>query len=87
MTKGIGKAQFDDEGRVITHEYNHFFLVTAYVPNSGQKLERLGYRQEWNAAMLDYIKTLDGVKPVVLAGDLNVAHKEIDLANPATNKK
>ncbi|XP_076304779.1 DNA repair nuclease APEX1-like [Tachypleus tridentatus] len=84
---GIGIDKHDKEGRVITAEYDEFFLVAAYVPNAGKKLVRLDYRQDWDKDFCKYLKTLDAVKPVILCGDLNVAHQEIDLANPKTNKK
>ncbi|CAE1173311.1 APEX1 [Acanthosepion pharaonis] len=78
----------DKEGRVITAEYDSFHLVTAYIPNAGKKLVRLDYRsKEWDVDFLEYLKKLDAKKPVILCGDLNVAHKEIDLKNPKTNKK
>lgn len=73
------------EGRVITLEFEEFFLVNAYVPNSGRGLPRLDYRTKWDEDFLSYLKMLDKKKPVVLCGDLNVAHKEIDLANPESN--
>ena len=73
------------EGRVITLEYEDFFLVNAYVPNSQRELARLSYRMEWEEAMLNHLVTLDKTKPVIYCGDLNVAHKEIDLKNPKTN--
>jgi len=72
---------------VITAEFEEFYLVTAYVPNAGRGLVRLKYRQEWDVDFRKYLKDLDEKKPVILCGDLNVAHKEIDLANPKTNKK
>ncbi|XP_028413456.1 exodeoxyribonuclease-like isoform X1 [Dendronephthya gigantea] len=87
ITYGIGVSEHDKEGRVITAEYEQFFLVTSYIPNSGQGLKRLDYRQTWDKAFRDYLKKLDNTKPVILCGDLNVAHKEIDLTNPKTNKK
>lgn len=74
------------EGRVITLEYEKFFLVNAYVPNSQRELARLNYRMEWEEAMLNHLVTLDKTKPVIYCGDLNVAHEEIDLKNPKTNK-
>ncbi|GIY32067.1 DNA-(apurinic or apyrimidinic site) endonuclease [Caerostris darwini] len=77
----------DKEGRVITAEYKDFYLVATYVPNAGRGLVRLDYRQEWDEDFRAYLKKLDQKKPVVLCGDLNVAHEEIDLANPKTNKK
>lgn len=88
VTNGIGIEKHDKEGRVITAEYDSFYLVTAYIPNAGKKLVRLDYRsKEWDVDFLEYLKKLDAKKPVILCGDLNVAHKEIDLKNPKTNKK
>lgn len=84
---GIGIEEFDDEGRVITLEYPDFYFINIYVPNSQEKLKRLDYRVEFEAAFLNYIMELDKVKPVIYCGDLNVAHKEIDLKNPANNHK
>lgn len=84
---GIGIEKHDKEGRVITLEYEELYFVTCYTPNSQNELKRLDYRMEWEDAFLSYIKELDGKKPVVLCGDLNVAHKEIDLKNPKTNRK
>ena len=78
-------GEHNDEGRVITAEYEDFYLVTCYTPNAQQELARLGYRMEFEDAMREYLKELDSKKPVVLCGDLNVAHKEIDLKNPKTN--
>ncbi|GIY77512.1 DNA-(apurinic or apyrimidinic site) endonuclease [Caerostris extrusa] len=80
-------VKHDIEGRVITAEYKNFYLVATYVPNAGRGLVRLDYRQEWDEHFRAYLKKLDEKKPVVLCGDLNVAHEEIDLANPKTNKK
>ena len=85
VSNGIGKEEHDTEGRVITLEYKTFYLVCCYTPNSKQKLERLDYRMIWEDAFLDYLKRLDQTKPVILCGDLNVAHREIDLKNPKTN--
>ena len=82
---GIGSKEHDKEGRVITLEFNKYYLVTVYTPNSGQGLVRLEYRQEWDRAFLHYLKKLEKDKPVILCGDLNVAHTEIDLANPKSN--
>ncbi len=87
VSRGIGTPGFDEEGRVITLEYNHFYLVTCYTPNSQSELKRLAYRIEWEEAFRTYIKQLDSQKPVIICGDLNVAHKEIDLKNPKTNRK
>lgn len=87
VTLGIGVEQHDHEGRVITAEYPEFFVVTVYTPNSQRELTRLAYRMEWEADFLAYIKKLEEKKPVIFCGDLNVAHKEIDLKNPKTNRK
>lgn len=84
---GIGIEEHDKEGRVITAEFDTFFLVTCYTPNSQNELKRLDYRMEWEEAFLAYLKELEKSKPVILCGDLNVAHKEIDLKNPKTNRK
>ena len=86
ITEGIGVAEHDEEGRVITAEYERLYIVTAYIPNSKRKLVRLPYRQEWDSAFTEYICGLDKKKPVILCGDLNVAHEEIDLANPDSNR-
>ncbi len=85
VTYGIGIDEHDHEGRVITLEFDNFFFVTCYTPNSKQQLERLEYRMKWEDDFLSYIKSLDAKKPVIFCGDLNVAHKEIDLKNPKTN--
>lgn len=85
VTYGIGIEVHDQEGRVIAAEYDHFILVTVYTPNSGSELKRLPYRVEWDAAFLDYIKKLEAHKPVLVCGDLNAAHKDIDLARPKPN--
>ena len=87
VTYGIGNEEHDQEGRVITLEFKDFYLVNCYTPNSGRELARLEYRMEWEDSFRNYLKTLDKIKPVVLCGDLNVAHKEIDLKNPKTNRK
>ncbi len=84
-TYGIGIPTHDREGRVITLEYEAFYLVTCYTPNSQNELVRLPYRMDWEDAFLSYLKVLDEKKPVILCGDLNVAHQEIDLKNPKTN--
>ncbi len=84
---GIGIAEHDHEGRVITLEYDRFYFVTVYVPNSQNELARLDYRMEWEDAFFAYIQSLEAKKPVIYAGDLNVAHQEIDLKNPKTNRK
>ncbi|XP_033105216.1 DNA-(apurinic or apyrimidinic site) lyase-like isoform X2 [Anneissia japonica] len=86
VTYGIGCEQHDKEGRVITAEYDKFYLVTSYVPNAGKKLVRLAYREEWDKDFRNYLVDLDKKKPVILCGDLNVAHNEIDLANPKSNR-
>ncbi|MBC8214720.1 MAG: exodeoxyribonuclease III [Candidatus Marinimicrobia bacterium] len=84
---GIGIDKHDNEGRVITLEFPQYFFVTVYTPNSKRGLERLDYRtQEWDTDFLEYVKSLEKSKPVVFCGDLNVAHKEIDLTNPKSNK-
>ncbi len=82
---GIGVEDFDHEGRVITAEFADFFLVTVYTPNSQRELTRLDFRMAWEDAFLAYLKGLEAEKPVVFCGDLNVAHREIDLKNPKTN--
>ena len=87
VSYGIGIAEHDTEGRVITLEYDNFYLVTCYTPNSQRELTRLDYRMVWEEAMLQYLKKLDQNKPVILCGDLNVAHKPIDLKNPSSNHK
>ncbi|WP_250229654.1 exodeoxyribonuclease III [Anaeropeptidivorans aminofermentans] len=87
VTYGINIADHDNEGRVITAEYENFFLVNVYTPNSQRELARLSYRMEWEEAFLSYLNGLREKKPLVLCGDLNVAHKEIDLKNPKTNRK
>lgn len=84
---GMGLERHDHEGRMITLEYEDFFLVNAYVPNSQDGLRRLDYRMEWEDDFLRYLVGLDRKKPVILCGDLNVAHEEIDLKNPKTNRK
>lgn len=82
---GIGVEEHDHEGRVITLEYPDFYVITVYVPNSQNELARLPYRMTWEEAFLQYLKELEKTKPVIYCGDLNVAHKEIDLKNPKTN--
>ena len=84
---GIGIEEHDHEGRVITLEYPEFFVVTVYTPNSQDGLARLSYRMRWEDDFLAYLKKLETEKPVIFCGDLNVAHKEIDLKNPKTNRK
>ena len=81
----IGITDHDQEGRVITVEYDTFYLVNAYVPNSGQELKRLDYRKIWDEDFLNYLKNLDSKKPLIFTGDLNVAHEPIDLARPKQN--
>jgi exodeoxyribonuclease-3 len=85
VTPHIGIVEHDKEGRVLTAELDDFFLVNVYVPNSKRDLSRLGYRQEWDRDFLAYLKKLEKKKPVIFCGDLNVAHTEIDLANPKAN--
>ncbi len=85
VSRDIAIAEHDAEGRVICLEYDRFFLVNVYVPNSGSELKRLAYRQEWDLAFFNYLKNLEQTKPVVVCGDLNVAHKPIDLARPKAN--
>lgn len=85
VTYGIGIEEHDHEGRVITAEFEDYYFITVYVPNSKQELERLDYREVWEADFLKYIKKLEKKKPVIYCGDLNVAHEEIDLKNPKTN--
>ena len=87
VTYGLGIEEHDQEGRVITLEFEQFYMVTVYTPNSQNELARLPYRMEWEEAFKDYLKKLDETKPVIVCGDLNVAHKEIDLKNPKTNQK
>jgi len=87
VTYGIGIDEHDHEGRVITCEYEGFYLVNVYVPNSQDGLKRLDYRMKWEADFQGYLKKLEETKPVVTCGDFNVAHKEIDLKNPKTNRK
>ena len=82
---GIGIDLHDHEGRVITCEFEEFYLVCCYTPNSQDGLRRLEYRMQWEDDFREYLKKLDAVKPVILCGDLNVAHREIDLKNPSTN--
>lgn len=87
VTYGIGIPEHDQEGRVITMAFESFILVTCYTPNSKRGLERLDYRQVWEDAFLAYLKKLEEDKPIVVCGDLNVAHNDIDLANPVSNHK
>lgn len=84
---GMDIEEHDKEGRLITAEYEKFYLLTSYVPNSGRKLVNLDYRRTWNTALKDYMNKLNAKKPAILCGDLNVAHHEIDLKNPKTNTK
>jgi exodeoxyribonuclease-3 len=84
---GIGVEEHDHEGRVITLEFADFYMVTVYTPNSQDELKRLDYRMQWETDFLKYLKKLEEHKPVIFCGDLNVAHKEIDLKNPKTNRK
>lgn len=85
ITKGIGIEEHDNEGRVLCAEYENFYLVTVYVPNSGSDLKRLGYRQIWDLAFFNYLKNLEKQKPVIVCGDMNVAHRPIDLTHPKAN--
>lgn len=87
VTYGIGMEEHDKEGRVITLEFEDFYMVTVYTPNSQNELVRLPYRMQWESDFLVYLKKLEETKPVIFCGDLNVAHKEIDLKNPKTNRK
>ena len=87
VSYGIGIDEHDHEGRVITLEMDSFYLVTVYVPNSQDELRRLEYRMKWEEDFQAYLKDLDAKKPVIVCGDLNVAHKEIDLKNPKTNRR
>ena len=87
VSYGIGIEEHDHEGRVITLEFDDFFFITCYTPNSQNELKRLAYRMKWEEGFLSYIIELDKKKPVILCGDLNVAHQEIDLKNPKTNRR
>ena len=87
VTYGMGIDEHDHEGRIVTLEMNDFFLVCVYVPNSQDGLKRLDYRMKWEDDFRAYLQQLDAVKPVIVCGDLNVAHEEIDLKNPKTNRK
>jgi len=87
VTYGIGKEEHDQEGRIITLEYDNFYLVNCYTPNSKRELERLDYRMIWEDEIRNYLLKLDKIKPVIYCGDLNVAHEEIDLKNPKTNHR
>lgn len=87
VTYGINIEEHDQEGRVITLEFEDFYMITVYTPNSQSELKRLDYRMKWEDDFRAYLKKLDDIKPVIVCGDLNVAHKEIDLKNPKTNRK
>lgn len=87
VTYGLGIEKHDHEGRVITLEFDSFYMITVYTPNSQDELKRLDYRMEWEDDILKYLKCLEEKKPVIVCGDMNVAHKEIDLKNPKTNRK
>ena len=87
VSYGINIEKHDHGGRVITLEFDQFYMVTVYTPNSQDELRRLDYRMEWEDDFLAYLKTLEQTKPIIVCGDLNVAHKEIDLKNPKTNRK
>lgn len=87
VTYGMGIEEHDHEGRVITLEYEHFYLVTVYTPNSQNELRRLDYRMQWEEDFLAFLKSLDAKKPVIVCGDMNVAHEEIDIKNPKTNRR
>ena len=86
VTYGVGNPELDTEGRLITLEFENFYLVTCYTPNAQRELARIDHRMKWDAAFREYLLQLDSVKPVVACGDLNVAHNEIDLKNPASNR-
>ncbi|MFA6677253.1 MAG: exodeoxyribonuclease III [Bacteroidales bacterium] len=85
VKKNIGIDIHDDQGRVLCLEFDDFFLVNVYVPNSGQELKRLSYREDWDLAFYNYLKKLEETKPIIVCGDMNVAHKEIDIARPKAN--
>ena len=87
VTYGLGIDEHDHEGRVITADYGDFYLVTVYTPNSQDELKRLDYRMHWEDDFRAYLKKLDAEKPVIVCGDMNVAHREIDLKNPKTNRR
>lgn len=87
VTKGMGINEHDNEGRVLTCEFDDFYLVNVYTPNSQNELKRLDYRMTWDDAFRNYLKKLEETKPVITCGDFNVAHKEIDLKNPKTNRR
>ncbi len=86
VSYGIGVPELDNEGRVVTLEYDNFHLVTCYTPNAQRELARLDHRMKWDEAFRDFLKSLDEKKPVIVCGDLNVAHQEIDLKNPKSNR-
>ena len=86
VSYGVGVPELDTEGRMITLEYENFYLVTCYTPNAQRELARIDHRMKWDAAFRDYLSALDAKKPVIICGDLNVAHQEIDLKNPTTNR-
>ena len=86
VSYGVGVEELDTEGRLITLEFDNFYLVTCYTPNAQRGLARLGHRMDWDAAFRGYLNKLDEQKPVIVCGDLNVAHKEIDLKNPSSNR-
>ena len=86
VSYGVGVEELDTEGRLITLEYPDFYLVTCYTPNAQQELARIDHRLKWDEAFRNYLQELDGKKPVIVCGDLNVAHQEIDLKNPASNR-
>lgn len=87
VTYGIGINEHDEEGRVITLEFEKFYLINCYTPNSGRELARLEYRMIWEKEFKNYLKKLEKIKPIILCGDLNVAHNDIDIKNPKTNRK
>ena len=87
VSYGLGIEEHDHEGRVITLEFKDYYFITVYTPNSQEELKRLSYRMKWEDDFLAYLKSLEETKPVIYAGDLNVAHQEIDLKNPKTNRK
>lgn len=85
VARGMGLEEHDSEGRILCAEYEKYFVVSVYVPNSGSELKRLSYRQEWDKAFFSYLKRLEEKKPVIVCGDFNVAHRDIDLARPKAN--
>ena len=87
VTLGLNMPEHDTEGRVLTLEYDNFYLVNVYTPNSQDELKRLEYRMTWDTVFREYVVALDQIKPVIICGDLNVAHQEIDLKNPKTNRR